>query len=187
MIEQRAGLLFRLGKLKRDFRQSLGREATAVAFVIDLQTDDILCLGDEDAMPGFVKGAPLEKALRERCFNPRCLGSRPFQSAGQFQVFEHCRRIQSSRADRRASRILAGGETRGGGHDCPGFSCLRASVAQKVGRGDELCWIEESACSFRRPRRVEHGRPGNAGRHAEWNSRDCSRRERCGRRLSRCL
>lgn len=66
MIEQRAGLLFRLGKLKRDFRQSLGREATAVAFVIDLQTDDILCLGDEDAMPGFVKGAPLEKALRER-------------------------------------------------------------------------------------------------------------------------
>jgi TPP-dependent pyruvate/acetoin dehydrogenase alpha subunit len=64
MIEQRAELLFQRGKLKGDFQKSVGREASAVAFVIDLQPGDVLCLRNEDVMPGFVKGASLENSFR---------------------------------------------------------------------------------------------------------------------------
>jgi TPP-dependent pyruvate/acetoin dehydrogenase alpha subunit len=64
MIEQRAELLFQRGKLKGDFKNSVGREASAVAFVIDLHPGDVLCLHDEDVMPGFAKGASLEDSFR---------------------------------------------------------------------------------------------------------------------------
>jgi TPP-dependent pyruvate/acetoin dehydrogenase alpha subunit len=64
MIEQRAEFLFQRGKLKGDLQKSMGREASAVAFVIDLQPADVLCLHDEDLMPGFVKGASLEDSFR---------------------------------------------------------------------------------------------------------------------------
>jgi TPP-dependent pyruvate/acetoin dehydrogenase alpha subunit len=64
MIEQRAELLLQRGKLKGAFQKSVGREASAVAFVIDLLPGDVLSLRDEDLMPGFVKGASLENTFR---------------------------------------------------------------------------------------------------------------------------
>jgi TPP-dependent pyruvate/acetoin dehydrogenase alpha subunit len=70
MIEQRAELLFQRGKLKGDFQKSIGREASAVAFVIDLQPGDVLCLHDEDMMPAFVKGASLEDFFRSPSDRP---------------------------------------------------------------------------------------------------------------------
>jgi TPP-dependent pyruvate/acetoin dehydrogenase alpha subunit len=65
MIEQRAELLFQRGKLKSDLCQSVGREAAAVAFAIDLQPEDTLCLRNEGLIPGFVKGASIESWFRE--------------------------------------------------------------------------------------------------------------------------
>lgn len=64
MIQQRAEHLFQHGKLKADFHQSHGREAAAVAFAIDLQPGDYVCLRSEDVMPGFVKGVSLEDTFR---------------------------------------------------------------------------------------------------------------------------
>jgi TPP-dependent pyruvate/acetoin dehydrogenase alpha subunit len=63
-IEQRAELLFKRGKLKGDFHKSMGREASTVAFAIDLQLQDVLCLQEEDVMPALVKGASLEDSFR---------------------------------------------------------------------------------------------------------------------------
>jgi len=64
MIQQRAQLLFQQGKLKGDLRDSIGRDAAAVAFVIDLQPEDTLCLWNGDLVPAFVKGASIEEWFR---------------------------------------------------------------------------------------------------------------------------
>lgn len=64
MIEQRAQALFQQGKLKSDLRGSIGRDAAAVAFTIDLRPEDTLCLWSGDLVPAFVKGTPLEEWFR---------------------------------------------------------------------------------------------------------------------------
>jgi len=64
MIEQRAQTLFQQGKLKSDLCHSIGRDASAVAFTIDLRPEDALCLWNGDLVPAFVKGAALEDWFR---------------------------------------------------------------------------------------------------------------------------
>ena len=64
MIEQRAQALFQQGKLTSDLRGSIGRDAAAVAFTIDLGPEDSLCLWEGDPAPAFVKGASLEEWFR---------------------------------------------------------------------------------------------------------------------------
>jgi len=69
MIQQRVQLLFQQGKLRSDLRNSMGRDAAAVAFVIDLRLDDTLCLWNGDLVPAFVKGASLEEWFRASASN----------------------------------------------------------------------------------------------------------------------
>jgi pyruvate dehydrogenase E1 component alpha subunit len=64
MIERRAESLFQHGKLASDFHLSAGREASAAAVVIDLRTEDALCLSPGDRMPAFAKGASVENTFR---------------------------------------------------------------------------------------------------------------------------
>lgn len=64
MIAQRAGSLFQYGKLGNNLPFPVGNEASAVASVIDLGPSDVLCLRDDDLMPGIVKGASLANTFR---------------------------------------------------------------------------------------------------------------------------
>lgn len=64
LLEQRATALFQHGTLAADLHASAGREATAVAAVIDLQAADTLCLASGDWLPAFVKGLTPETLFR---------------------------------------------------------------------------------------------------------------------------
>jgi TPP-dependent pyruvate/acetoin dehydrogenase alpha subunit len=64
MVESRAESFFQHGKLTSDFHVSAGREASAVAVVIDQRTEDTLSLSHEDRIPAIAKGASLENTFR---------------------------------------------------------------------------------------------------------------------------
>ena len=71
MIAQRAEALSHHGKLGNHLPLPAGREASAVASVIDLSPDDVLCLPGDDLMPGIVKGASMEHAFRVLAVAPK--------------------------------------------------------------------------------------------------------------------
>jgi len=64
MIRQRAELLHQRGRLKSDICCLLGREASSVAFAIDLQPKDALSLPDKDLTPGLVNAGHLGNLFR---------------------------------------------------------------------------------------------------------------------------
>jgi len=64
MIEERAGLLCKQGRLPANLKASIGQEASAAAFVIDLLPGDTLCPTANDISPAFVKGLSLEEMFR---------------------------------------------------------------------------------------------------------------------------
>jgi TPP-dependent pyruvate/acetoin dehydrogenase alpha subunit len=64
MIEERAGLLCKQGRLPANLNASMGQEASAAALVIDLLPGDTLCPAANDIMPAFVKGLSLEEMFR---------------------------------------------------------------------------------------------------------------------------
>lgn len=64
MIEERAGLLCKQGKLPANLKASIGQEASAAAFVIDLLPGDTLCPAANDISPAYVKGLSLEEMFR---------------------------------------------------------------------------------------------------------------------------
>ena len=64
MIEERAGLLCKQEKLPANLKASIGQEASAAAFVIDLLPGDTLCPAANDISPAYVKGLSLEEMFR---------------------------------------------------------------------------------------------------------------------------
>ena len=76
MVIEQASTLFAGGRLSRDLRASVGREASAAAIVVDLQPGDAVSLANGDVMPAFTKGLSLESIFRALSARPTGPASR---------------------------------------------------------------------------------------------------------------